>query len=405
MGPKPFGLWRRASGIYYYRLPGGTYRSTGESDERRALARVAAIAVQGGADVCNAVRTGAEISAPAVHILTPRAAAAGLTIREYSSTFFVWGECDWIRRQLAKHRPIGSPTAAMRRGHLVNHIYPRWGDVPMEELNPVDVETWLADLPLADGTKNHILYSLVIVVREAHREKRIRFNPLADVEPMGRTYRHRDALTNDELAQLFPEDLGDLVQIWGEARWAVGYLLMASTGIRVGEACAGQWRHVRWEIPAFLVLQAVKADHTVGAPKSGRPRGTLLPRRTVEVLTWWRGKTTAPREDDYLLPFVRKRQLGPVDPKALERAWAPAAARAGIPVAGRFLGAHALRHTYQTRLRGQVDDAALQYMLGHRGVAMSDRYDQGSPEERILRIAGAQSVLDGAWSAPPGLTG
>jgi len=204
----------------------------------------------------------------------------------------------------------------------------------MESLNPVDVENWLAGLELANQTKNHILYTMAMVVREAHREKVIRFDSLTGIEPMGRDYRHRDAQSLEEIDLLFPQDTEKLVAVWGQARWSLAYLLMLSTGMRVGEVCALLWGHVRWEIPAALILQAVKADGSVGKPKNGHERSALLPQRAVELLTWWRGQTPCCLEADYVIPWVRKRQTGPTDSKALQRAWTPAAAAAPSASAG-----------------------------------------------------------------------
>jgi len=371
-------LWHRG-GRYYYKLPGQkTYHSTGQTSLRKAHIKIAEILREGE--------------------------PSRVTFGDYADRFFVWGECPWIARQHAKGRPFGRATAKCRRGYLVNHILPRWGGVAMETMNPVEVETWLAGLELANQTKNHILYTMALIAREAHRGKVIRFDPLAGIEPMGTDYRHRDALSLEEIGMLFPADRDKMLAIWGQPRWAVAYFIMLSTGMRVGEVCALLWGHIRWEIPAVLILQAVKADGLVGKPKNGHERSALLPKRTVELLTWWRGQTPCRRDGDYVIPWAKKLQTGPVDPKAVQRAWGPAALASGIPTAGRFLGAHALRHTYETRLRTLLPEEVLRYMIGHRSVAMSEHYDQANPEERVLRFAGQASILDGMFATGSGPT-
>ena len=231
-----------------------------------------------------------------------------------------------------------------------------------------------------------------MILRDARRSGLLLHNPADDVEPFGRVFRHRDALSLEELALLFPPEREELVRIWGSGRQAVAYLLMATTGMRLGEVCGLRWEHIRFDIPAVLIVQAVKRDGSIGPPKNGKPRSALLPERTVELLTWWRRATRYP---DFVVHGLHG---GHGSTSALAHAWGVAAGRAGISVSGRFLGAHALRHTYETRLRGLIPDDALRYMLGHQSIAMTERYDQATPEERVLRIIGQRSALDGLWN-------
>lgn len=239
-----------------------------------------------------------------------------------------------------------------------------------------------------------MLSTLSLVLRDARRQGLLAHSPMEDVDRIGGPARRRDALSLEELAALFPRDTERLLAIWDRGHHAVAYLLMATTGMRIGEVCALTWNCIRWEIPAVLILRAVKADGTIGPPKNGRPRSALLPQRAVEVLRWWRDRNLSPSDADYVFPGRSGSHLSTI---AVSRAWDPAAERAKIATAGRFLGAHALRHTYETRLRGRLPEEALRYMLGHQTVAMSDHYDQATPEERVLRIVGQKTAIDGLW--------
>ncbi|MCX7030399.1 MAG: hypothetical protein NTU62_09805, partial [Spirochaetes bacterium] len=68
-------------------------------------------------------------------------------------------------------------------------------------------------------------------------------NPLEHVEPMGADYRARDILTAEELRLLFPEDDSECLAIWRSRKYYTMFLTMATTGCRIGEARALQWRH------------------------------------------------------------------------------------------------------------------------------------------------------------------
>jgi hypothetical protein len=89
---------------------------------------------------------------------------------------------------LAKKRPLSKAVAANRRAHLNNYLFPRFGDDELCNITAVEIEDWLVSLPLANQTRNHILYSLSIVLQEAKREGIISSNPVEDVEPMEMTF-------------------------------------------------------------------------------------------------------------------------------------------------------------------------------------------------------------------------
>ncbi len=49
------------------------------------------------------------------------------TLNEYAKTFFVWDECLYIKRQLAKGKRFSKTNATLRRDHLTNYILPQFG--------------------------------------------------------------------------------------------------------------------------------------------------------------------------------------------------------------------------------------------------------------------------------------
>ena len=131
------------------------------------------------------------------------------------------------------------------------------------------IEKWLIGLTrengktLANQTKDHILYTLRIILTEAQSERLIPRNPLAEGQPPAKNHRTRDALTMDELLKLFPKDRTKLLEVWKTAEYATLFLTMASTGIRSGEARALAWRHV---LPGgwLFVERAVKMGGKIG---------------------------------------------------------------------------------------------------------------------------------------------
>jgi integrase len=367
---KPFRLIKRRTkgggAVWYYLLRGEhTKHTTGERRKDRAAEYV-----------------GRLLGAPS---------GARLTLEEYSRGFFLPG-ADFILRQRGKDRRFGDAHARKRQGHLTKWIIPALGKHQLAEITPVLIERWISGVPRSAQTKTHLLSALRIILRDAKRAGLVEHNAADDVEPPGKVYRHRDALTLDELRLLFPAARDELVKVWGAPQWGVAFLLMATTGMRVGEVCALLWQHVRWEIPAVIIIQSVKTGGEIGPPKSGRPRAALLPARAVDALTWWRAETPWP--DGYVVPNPHGSHAST---RRAQELWHPAALRAGIRTEGRYLGAHALRHTWETRMRGLLPEEAMRYMLGHGSAAMSERYDQATPEERVLRIVGQRGAIDRLW--------
>lgn len=365
-------LWKRGK-VYYYRLPGErTFHSTKQSNKALARAYVARIQKEGK--------------------------ESKILLRDYAKDFYKWGKCEWIKRQKAKGRSLSETQAKSRRRQLENYLLPRFGQMRMEDINPVDFENWLIDLDRANGTKNSILHTMRIIMKEAKREKVIRFDPLADVEPLANNYKKRDAFTMEELKRLFPQEEDKLIEVWGERYYATLFHTMLTTGMREGEVLALQWKNVLLEKRAILILQAVKANGELGPPKNGEGRSALIPGRTVEMLTKWKEETPMKDDDDFLF-FGQKMEFRsqPLNRRTLYDKFKKALTAARIASEGRNLVIHSFRHTYNTLMRSILPEEQLHYMIGHKSRAMTDRYDQGTPLQKAEAFLPAIEKIDKVW--------
>ena len=318
------------------------------------------------------------------------------TLNAFCETFFVWEKCEWIAHQHAHDRAFSKSVAASRRGHLTNHIQPRFGSDRLTSLKAVDIDSWLVGLKFSNQTKNHILYSFNIVLREAKRRGLLLANPIDDVVRDAPRHEARSVFTRDEIACMFPvRDLSRLGAIWGEPKWATYFLLLATSGLRGGEARALEWRHVVAELSGVLVVQAVKDDETIGSTKTGRERAVLLPKTTVDVLNWWKSQTPFRGSADFLFfGRLRGQALAPATRRTVTHHFAPALARAGVEVRGRT--PHSFRHTYQTILSGALEPATLRKLTGHATEQMSDRYTHTALEDELRGLSGQRGVIEGA---------
>jgi integrase len=380
-------LWER-NGTWYYRSPEKkTFHSTGIKVEPRRKNRNRDQALVWA---LKKLGKGEEQQVP--------------TLEEYTIDFFVWGRCSWIRRQHAKGRSFSQGVAKNRRAYLKNHLIPAFGDIRLDQFNPVEIEDWLIHLELSNQTKNHILDTLNIILREAKREKVIATHPLADVERMANTFRKRDPLTLEECLLLFPRKKSELMQVWKQergqpsttAKWATLFYLMLTSGVRVGEVAALRWKHIIWETPAILLVeQAVKSDGEIGPPKSGDVRAVFLPKRTKDMLAWWREQSPFTKADDFV--FFGEGPDKHLNRKTISKKFPPALKAAGIGAGDRYITAHSLRHTYNSQMRKVLPEGLLQYMMGHKSRSMTERYTNLLPADRLRQYLPAPPDLDSTW--------
>ena len=365
-------FWKRGK-VYYYRLPGETsFHTTKQTN--KALAR---------AYVSKVINEGKPVKK---------------TLEQYSSDFYVWDKCQWIKRQNAKGKSFSRTMAQERRSQLTNYILPKFGNKKLNSINAVEFENWVITLSLANGTKNAIMHTLNIILREAKREGLIKNNPMDDVEPLANNYKKRDAFNPDDIGRLFPDNTEKLIEIWGSLYFVTLFYTMLTTGMRVGEITALQWKHVKLKPGAIIIAQAIKADYSIGKPKSNEMRSVILPEKTIKLLTLWKSETICKDADDFVFHGMDMKSVNkPINRSTVLHTFKKAVRTAGIDTEGRNLVVHSFRHTYNTIMRSILPEEGLHYMLGHKSRAMTDRYDQSTPEQKIDALLVHQDIINKAW--------
>lgn len=370
---RPYLLKKRRKYFYYRLADELTFHSTGRSVESKAHNYVMAI-----------IQEKKE----------KKESFGELNLKEYTRDFFIWDRCAWIHRQHAKGRSFSPSVAKSRRGHLDNHILPKFGRKPLIEINPVEVENWLVSLQLANQTKNHILYTLGIVLREAKRERRIPFNPLADVESLGIRPKKPDTLSSKELEKLFPRDRKEFKKVWPILWHGVLYALAASSGMRSGELRALKWGAVLWTQGGVLVLEAVQDDNSIGDPKGRSRRAIPLPQRTMDLLQWWHSLCRYPDPGDYVFAGATDR---PVSRRTVSLQLHPGLEKAKIDTDGRTIVVHSLRHTYNTKMKELLTGEVLRSFTGHKTEEMTEHYDRPFLEERLKSYDPHKPQVEKFW--------
>jgi len=310
-----------------------------------------------------------------------------MTLADFATGFYDEGSA-WIKRQRGKKRSISQEVARSRAGHLENYILPQWGKKALRDIDAVSIEDWLMSLDLSNQSRNHIWYSLRVILKEAARARLIEGVP--PVEPMGTDSKETDVLTPTEYMALFPRELDELRRIWGGLFYGAAFMTLASTGIRPGELRALQWRHYFGSV--LWIEQAFKDMSGLGLPKGGYARPVAVPGRTEGVLNAWREESLF-TEDDALIFYG----VGPDKPlyrKKLNTAMAEALTRAKIEPKGRELTPRGFRHFYNTMVRRKMPADALRLMVGHRDSRLTDRYDHPDQEALLDQARQQRALVD-----------
>jgi integrase len=315
-------------------------------------------------------------------------------LEEYAADFFKWGKCSWIKTQHAMKRPFSEYHAKARRGHLDRYILPTFGKKRLAELTRPAIRDWLVTLPLSNQTKNHILYTFKILLQEAEAEKLIRSDPLATAKRFGSDVRARDIFTMDDLRLLFPKAHKKLLEVWKTEKYAAIFMVMATTGIRSGEARALAWRHL---LPGgwLHVERAVKRNGEIGTTKTGTVRVIALPARTREELARWREESPF-KEPNHLI-FYGADSDTPLHVETLTHFFPGALVRAKVKTAGKNLVVHSLRHGYNTIMRQVLPEEILRRFTGHKTPEMTDAYDHPALLDQIKKLEGARGIVEAVW--------
>jgi integrase len=157
-----------------------------------------------------------------------------------------------------------------------------------------------------------------------------------------------------------------LLETSRETRWYPLWVLLGTTGLRIGEALGLKWSDVDLVAGRLQVRRALQRQHGRGLvfvePKSVTSRRCVeLPQLAVAVLAQQRLRT----EGELVFP---NRHGDPTESGTVSDALKVALDRAGLP----RIRVHDLRHTTATvLLEAGVHPKLVQHLLGHSTVALT----------------------------------
>lgn len=261
------------------------------------------------------------------------------------------------------------------RATLERHIKPFFGRMRLTDIQPRDIKAFakhLADNGLSPNSVRRYMSPLKALLATAFEDGLIRVNPSTNV----RTAVPRDRPDTDRAKALSEDQLRKLIgQV--DDDWRPMIEFMASTGLRIGEAVAVQWRDVDLDRGVVRVERALYRG-ALDEPKSrfGRRSVPLTPRVRARLQAM-HDEEGCPPSDAPVFQSGDGTMLDPANIRA--RVMRPAAAAAGLP----WATPHTLRHTFASRcFRKGCNVKQVQALLGHHSPAFTlETYVHLLPED------------------------
>lgn len=264
----------------------------------------------------------------------------------------------------------------------VRRLTPYIGGIRLNKLRPSHLQHCYAEL-LERGLSARSVEQAHAVLRVALRQA-VRWGLLSQTPTAAVTL---PRAARREMQPLTPEQVQTLLTSTAEDRLHPLWVLLVTTGLRIGEATGLQWKHLDLSAGTLTVRQALQHQQGKGLvlvePKTGRSRRTVyLAAGTVEVLRHHqdrqRLKLAAEGKpwDATALVFCT-RSGRPLAPNNIWRSLHAALQRAGLPL----IRVHDLRHTAATYLLSMgTHPKVVQELLGHSTVTLTlDTYSHVLP--------------------------
>lgn len=280
--------------------------------------------------------------------------------------------------QSIRHR-VKESTAANYDMKANKHILPIFGRKRIDAVSVGDIYSFM-ESKQHEGLSNRYISDIMILMKTifkyAVRVYRI-FNPMEGIVLPKRK--------NSEIKILDEEQQSKLERYiaLNPNRTTLGIALSMSTGIRIGELCALQWKDIDLKKRILTVRKTVqriqcrdglrKTKLVITEPKSESSKRSIpIPEFMIDFLSKFQGKS-----EEYILSGKEKT----IEPRTMQYRFAKILKNVKLP----SVHFHALRHIFASNcIKLGFDVKALSEILGHSSVEITlNRYVHSSFDQKI----------------------
>ncbi|MFA5866342.1 MAG: site-specific integrase [Actinomycetota bacterium] len=263
---------------------------------------------------------------------------------------------------------------------IKNELVPRFGSLQVSRIDTEMIQGWLTVLSgrgLKPSTVNTYFATMRKLMADAVKWKYVHSNPAAVVD--------RPKIPKSEIDYLSPEEIGRLLHAAEpKARDHALLMLLATTGVRIGEALALTWDDVDFVKQTINVSKTMHAGVATSPKTAGSRRVVRFPEALKRELMTFQLTSPITKANHVFVSSVGT----PLDrDRVRNRILKPALALAGL----RSVSVHSLRHSYATMLIHQGENLKfVQSQLGHSSMRVTfDRYGHLLPaagDEAMRRL-------------------
>jgi integrase len=273
------------------------------------------------------------------------------------------------------------------QGSLRKWISPHWGRYFLDEVQPIDVESWMKQQKLEPPTAAKIRSILHLLFNHACRYGFFDGNPIRWVRVRKKRKEIPDILTFEE-AMLLLNAL--------KPRERLMVLVDLGTGLRRSELFALKWKDIDFENCQISVRRSI-FNQVIGHCKTENSRKPVeIAPLVAKALLEWRAQSRYSKPDDWVFASDAVEGAKPYWSSPIMRFHIePAARRAGIQ---KKIGWHTFRRTFASwhKLLG-TDVKVLQELMRHSSILTTlDIYTQGM---RVAKQAAQNALMTRLFDA------
>jgi len=257
----------------------------------------------------------------------------------------------WVKIMLQK---VKSSTLKDYRGAMNYYILPRFGNVPIKDIDFLDVEEFRSEMKCSSKRKNNVLVSMRSLMKFALRAGLIDKNPMSLIENL--------TVSKPEIHPMSIEEVHRFLDVV-KPPYKNFFIVAFYTGMRFGEMAGLKWKNVDFRLGVIKVRET-RVRGKEGRPKTkGSIRDIKMVKPVVEALRDQR-KATMGKSDYVFLNFYGR----PLLPNSVSfHIWKPALKKAGLKPRSLYQ----TRHTFATLMldAGELP-GWVQKMMGHASMKM-----------------------------------